>query len=105
MKTASFFDMKPRTIPPTPKVIGEKHLDEAFDNHPNRSDDQIFFNPEIKVKRETDTLYISKLKRSRLGFLIATVEVHDGDKGDKAPMPIGMLSERAMLAIYLRLTA
>lgn len=97
--------MKPKAIPPTPKVIGERHLDEAFNNCPKRYDDQVFFNPEVKVKRQFDTLYISKLKRSRLGFLIATVEVHDGDKGDKAPMPVGSLSENAMLAIYLRLTA
>lgn len=79
-------------------------LSQAFDayNKKGKSESAIFFEPEIKVKRSTDTLYISKLVK-RNSTLIATVEVHDGKTTDKAPMPITVLNDVAQRAILIRL--
>ena len=57
------------------------------------------FTPEIKVKRRNDTLYISELRKTKLGIL-AMVEV---GVNDKAPVPLGMLDERTLGAIKERI--
>lgn len=76
----------------------------AFEKSNKRTGTAIKFVPEIKVKREKDMLYISELRQTKVNFL-AVVEVYDGTVNDKAPMPLGSLSESALKAIYIRLSA
>lgn len=81
-----------------------QQLIEAFDASPQKADDKIRFDPEIKVKREKDTLYISEIRKHRLG-LYALVEVfHPQHGGDRAPMPIGLLNSVTLKAIHQRIS-
>jgi hypothetical protein len=86
------------TIPVTQeKVIA------AFESNKKIIDGKIKFAPEVKVKRETDNLYISEMRKTKVGYVV-TVEVFHPQRGsDKAPMPLGMLDSRSLLGIYLRL--
>ncbi len=79
-------------------------ITEAFDNSTRKQGDVINFKPEIKVRRTDDTLYISQLRKTKVN-LVATVEVYHPEttKSDKAPMPLGMLSDIAHRAILMRL--
>lgn len=82
----------------------QEQMLEAFENSKNRSGEKISFSPEVKVKRETDTLYIHEIKRIKT-TLVAVVEVYHPSSGsDKAPMPIAALSDTAQRAIYTRLS-
>lgn len=63
--------------------------------------DKVVFEPEIKVKRSRDTLYISEMRRTKVNYL-AMVEVGVG--GDKAPVPLGMLDEKSLKIMHDRLT-
>lgn len=71
----------------------------AFDSSKKKLGDRIIFTPEIKVKRQTDTIYISQVKKTTTNNLLATVEVYDGKRSDKAPMPVTMLSDVAQRTI------
>lgn len=68
-----------------------------------RVGERITFAPEIKVKREHDTIYISEVKKTKINTLIATVEVHNGRVGDKAPLPVINLDEVTQKQILIRL--
>ena len=61
------------------------------------------FDPEIKVKRETDTLYISEVRKTKVNYL-ATIEVYKSQgSNDKAPIPLGALDNKSLNQIMLRL--
>jgi len=68
-----------------------------------RMGDRIAFAPEIKVKRAHDTIYISEVKKTKINTLIATIEVHNGRIGDKAPLPVTSLDDIAQKQILIRL--
>lgn len=59
--------------------------------------------PEVKVKRETDTLYISGIRKHLVAYM-AVVEVYNSKgKSDKAPVPLRNLDEVSIKAILIRL--
>lgn len=63
--------------------------------------EKIVFDPEIKVKRLRDILYISELRKTKTGSILAVVEV--GTTNDKAPMPLALLDDKSLLAIHSKL--
>jgi len=77
----------------------------AFDRYQGkgRAGDKITLAPEIKVKRSHDTIYISEVRKTKINTMIATVEVHNGKIGDKAPMPLTALDDVAQKQILIRL--
>ena len=77
----------------------------AFDQYTGEEKigDKITFKPEIKIKRDTDTIYLGQLRKTRLNTLLATVEVHNGHSQDKAPMPVSLLDAKAITQILTRL--
>jgi hypothetical protein len=66
--------------------------------------DTVKFEPEIKIKREADTLYISEVRKTKINFMVVVEVFRNHGKNDKAPIPVGALSEIAMKAIYIRLS-
>ena len=71
----------------------------------SRGVDCVNFIPEIKVKRAKDILYISQIRKTRMGNLLVTVEVYDTKKTDKAPMSIALLDDVAQQQKLQRLTS
>lgn len=81
-----------------------QQLNDAFDACPKKTEDRICLDPEIKVKRETDKLYISEIRKNRIG-LYAMVEVYHPQHGsDMATMPIGLLNDSTLRIIHQRLS-
>jgi hypothetical protein len=76
---------------------------EAFINKVANDNDRIKFQPELKVKRDNDTLYISEIRKTKLGSLLVTVEVYTTRKSDKAPMPVAVLDEKSQKLILSKL--
>jgi hypothetical protein len=67
--------------------------------------DKVQFDPEIKVKRETDTLYISEVRKTKFNYMAVVEVFNSSSKNDKAPLPIGSLSDIAQKAIYKRINS
>lgn len=82
----------------------DEQMLEAFENNKNRSGERVSFIPEVKVKRETDTLYIHEIKRIKDRLVVVVEVFHPSTGSDKAPMPIRALSDTAQRAIYTRLS-
>lgn len=78
-------------------------IEQAFEQCKFKKADEVLFEPEVKIKRAHDTLYISKIKKFKNGNLLATVEVYDGKLNDKAPMPINLLDDRAINTLINRM--
>lgn len=61
------------------------------------------FNPEIKVRRTSDIIYISEVKKTKMNYVaMVEVQAHNG-ASDKAPLPLGTLDDISLKAILLRL--
>lgn len=86
------------------ETINIEQIATAFESNKHRSGESVKFNPEIKVKREKDMLYISELRKTKVSMM-AVVEVYNSNHTDKAPMPLNMLDNTSLKAIYIRLSA
>jgi len=95
------------TINNTHVLIAEPSIEErllnAFDKSSKVINSKIKFIPEIKIKRENDTLYISELTKTKINTLLVTVEVFSVTKTDKASMPVAVLSDIAQREILKRI--
>ncbi len=84
-------------------IVTIEDIIKSFESHPFNVNKRIVFKPEVKIKREKDTIYISEMKKLKHGY-IAFVEVYNPKSGtDKAPMTISSLDQRSLLGLSLAL--
>jgi hypothetical protein len=80
----------------------QEQIKDAFKAITKGTGDRLRIQPELKVTRSGDTLYISELRKTTVSMM-AVVEVVSSGKSDKAPMPLGALDAHTLQCILNRL--
>jgi hypothetical protein len=68
----------------------------------NKNRELIKFDPEIKVKRENDTLYISEVKKTKMGYMVVIELYRSHGKNDKGTILLASLDTISLNAILTR---